>query len=150
MFFLNVSLYTWSSVCFVFVMIRRPPTSTRTYTLVPYPTLFRSELVHQRQLDLAVALAAERRIEMAGPQALFAHPLLQRLDDLSCVLVATIVGCTGCREQQVQRLHFLAHVEVHPVELGLDFGIDREIHLRSEVGRVGEEWDRKCNSRWAS
>src|SRR3546814_11530302 len=28
--------------CFFFFMIRRPPSSTRTYTLLPYPTLFRS------------------------------------------------------------------------------------------------------------
>src|SRR3546814_15373355 len=28
--------------CFVFLMIRRPPRSTRTDTLVPYTTLFRS------------------------------------------------------------------------------------------------------------
>src|SRR3546814_9789245 len=29
---------------FFFVMIRRPPRSTRTYTLFPYTTLFRSDL----------------------------------------------------------------------------------------------------------
>src|SRR3546814_12042012 len=28
--------------CFFFLMIRRPPRSTRTYTLFPYTTLFRS------------------------------------------------------------------------------------------------------------
>src|SRR3546814_7295561 len=28
--------------CFCFLMIRRPPRSTRTYTLFPYTTLFRS------------------------------------------------------------------------------------------------------------
>src|SRR3546814_12348166 len=30
--------------CFFFLMIRRPPRSTRTDTLFPYTTLFRSEL----------------------------------------------------------------------------------------------------------
>src|SRR3546814_14770403 len=30
--------------CFFFLMIRRPPRSTRTDTLFPYPTLFRSQL----------------------------------------------------------------------------------------------------------
>src|SRR3546814_14591987 len=29
-------------LCFFFLMIRRPPRSTRTYTLFPYTTLFRS------------------------------------------------------------------------------------------------------------
>src|SRR3546814_4136346 len=31
-----------SFCCFFFLMIRRPPRSTRTYTLFPYTTLFRS------------------------------------------------------------------------------------------------------------
>src|SRR3546814_6068560 len=33
------------SLCFFFLMIRRPPRSTRTDTLFPYTTLFRSKLV---------------------------------------------------------------------------------------------------------
>src|SRR3546814_20858881 len=34
-------------MCFFFLMIRRPPRSTRTDTLFPYTTLFRSTLGHQ-------------------------------------------------------------------------------------------------------
>src|SRR3546814_18217982 len=34
------------SCCFFFLMIRRPPRSTRTDTLFPYTTLFRSLLEH--------------------------------------------------------------------------------------------------------
>src|SRR3546814_12437509 len=34
---------------FFFLMIRRPPRSTRTDTLFPYTTLFRSRLVARRQ-----------------------------------------------------------------------------------------------------
>src|SRR3546814_1827246 len=37
-----------SSVLFMFLMIRRPPRSTRTDTLVPYTTLFRSGLRGRR------------------------------------------------------------------------------------------------------
>src|SRR3546814_19992730 len=41
--------------CFFFLMIRRPPRSTRTDTLFPYTTLFRSDgvrlAVHRRQHD---------------------------------------------------------------------------------------------------
>src|SRR3546814_7665656 len=33
-------------------MIRRPPRSTRTDTLFPYTTLFRSRVRHERMLDL--------------------------------------------------------------------------------------------------
>ena len=35
----------------------------------------------QRELQLAVALAAELGPEVAGPQALVAHLLLERVDD---------------------------------------------------------------------
>src|SRR3546814_12146227 len=40
-----------SSLVFFFLMIRRPPRSTRTDTLFPYTTLFRSDL----QLDAGLA-----------------------------------------------------------------------------------------------
>src|SRR3546814_15967310 len=41
---LSFVLYIYSDyrVCFFFLMIRRPPRSTRTDTLFPYTTLFRS------------------------------------------------------------------------------------------------------------
>src|SRR3546814_4172053 len=44
-----LSLY----VVFFFLMIRRPPRSTRTDTLFPYTTLFRSQAGHRPQGDLA-------------------------------------------------------------------------------------------------
>src|SRR3546814_19248408 len=34
--------------CFFFLVIRRPPISTRTDTLFPYTTLFRAQLAHRR------------------------------------------------------------------------------------------------------
>src|SRR3546814_9003754 len=40
-------------VLMFFLMIRRPPISTRTDTLFPYTTLFRSALVAQRLANLA-------------------------------------------------------------------------------------------------
>src|SRR3546814_13752614 len=53
------------SLVFFFLMIRRPPRSTRTDTLFPYTTLFRSGrvlLVFRRQLGAP----GERRIEDGG------------------------------------------------------------------------------------
>src|SRR3546814_13756611 len=41
-FELYVVRYLMFYMCFVFLMIRRPPRSTRTDTLFPYTTLFRS------------------------------------------------------------------------------------------------------------
>src|SRR3546814_2986906 len=40
-------------------MIRRPPRSTRTYTLFPYTTLFRSADAVQKRLDAIDALVVE-------------------------------------------------------------------------------------------
>src|SRR3546814_4921835 len=45
-------LYSCSCV-FFFLMIRRPPRSTRTDTLFPYTTLFRSNRVHDAPAELA-------------------------------------------------------------------------------------------------
>src|SRR3546814_21053034 len=58
-------------VCFFFLMIRRPPRSTRTDTLFPYTTLFRSEH-QQREVGLGqclLRLRAHARLE-AGVEAL--------------------------------------------------------------------------------
>src|SRR3546814_15872646 len=49
--------------CVVFIlMIRRPPRSTRTDTLFPYTTLFRSSVVAFDQLDSTVMQLAQRGV----------------------------------------------------------------------------------------
>src|SRR3546814_15543873 len=50
------------SVCFFFLMIRRPPRSTRTDTLFPYTTLFRSLALMRRQRLLQPLDRAEHRV----------------------------------------------------------------------------------------
>src|SRR3546814_8251213 len=61
MLFISTSSCGCLSVTFLFVhflifflMIRRPPRSTRTDTLFPYTTLFRSAADHQQQRDHAL------------------------------------------------------------------------------------------------
>src|SRR3546814_4646285 len=52
-------------------MIRRPPRSTRTDTLFPYTTLFRSVLVqhlHLRPVGGAVEVAHQHRVRVLGQQ----------------------------------------------------------------------------------
>src|SRR3546814_5480652 len=53
-------------LCFFFLMIRRPPTSTRTDTLVPYTTLFRSRPPVQRKLRFQRSTSAlnRRKVEI--------------------------------------------------------------------------------------
>src|SRR3546814_13639333 len=55
-----MSYYVVSIVCvFFFLMIRRPPRSTRTDTLFPYTTLFRSENPSVAALFEAVSIPLE-------------------------------------------------------------------------------------------
>src|SRR3546814_12097335 len=46
-----IHVFVCSILCFFFLMIRRPPRSTRTDTLFPYTTLFRSYLTSRLGLE---------------------------------------------------------------------------------------------------
>src|SRR3546814_16298227 len=52
-------------LCFCFLMIRRPPISTRTDTLFPYTTLFRARLHDAPAGAAAVAPARPRRCRVS-------------------------------------------------------------------------------------
>src|SRR3546814_16528422 len=61
-----IVMNVFSSICF-FIMIRRPPRSTRTDTLFPYTTLFRSgDAGEQRQDD---GIERQRLHSAAGERA---------------------------------------------------------------------------------
>src|SRR3546814_4384504 len=61
---------------FFFLMIRRPPRSTRTDTLFPYTTLFRSDGVEaQRQRTFA-----DRHLQIAGGQCISTRLIRGRPD----------------------------------------------------------------------
>src|SRR3546814_16231038 len=60
-------------LCFVFLMIRRPPRSTRTDTLFPYTTLFRSGCAGTRSRTPARHADAVHRRGPAGPRTLRAR-----------------------------------------------------------------------------
>src|SRR3546814_16849795 len=58
----------WLLFCF-FLMIRRPPRSTRTDTLFPYPTLFRSSQAAQATVaapSSITTLAGQTKTQAAG------------------------------------------------------------------------------------
>src|SRR3546814_1395295 len=62
-------------------MIRRPPRSTRTDTLFPYTTLFRSE-GHRRRLREGIL-----KRQRAGGGQLGDETVRERLDDLTVIIV---------------------------------------------------------------
>src|SRR3546814_5245354 len=87
----NITTLTYSdSSCFFFFMRRRTPRSTRTDTLLPYTTLFRSEAERGRCLHLE----AERGVV----EAELVHALAQLLE---------VVGVDGKEAAEHHRLRFL-------------------------------------------
>src|SRR5579864_4667928 len=72
------------------------------------------------------------RAEVAGPQALRLHLLLQRLQVPARVLAVRLEVGGHLGPEQVHRLAFLADECLHPIELLLEFGLNAEIdHLSS-------------------
>src|SRR3546814_18518674 len=136
-------------------MIRRPPRSTRTDTLFPYTTLFRSQ--HLDLDDVAF-------LELVGD-------LLDALvGDLRHVHQAVLAGGDGDERAEVHQLDDLALVDAARLDVGGDLldavlgglaggGVDRgdgdcavvlSVALRSYVRRVGKECVRTFRSRWCA
>src|SRR3546814_1488986 len=96
-------------VCVFFLMIRRPPRSTRTDTLFPYTTLFRSVLVpvvegvESEQHGLADELAQHLVGRAHHPAGLgVAHVALQ----LHVALVAGQIGRATSELQSLMRISY--------------------------------------------
>src|SRR3546814_11609396 len=106
-------------------MIRRPPRSTRTDTLFPYTTLFRSQ-------SYAFKLDGSQPMPTQAVDAQLAYDFSSQLDeefeqpnDFSGASLKELVAAT-------------------PVSTDLDSELRC---LRSEERRVGKECDRTCRSR---
>src|SRR3546814_7414704 len=81
-------------------MIRRPPRSTRTDTLFPYTTLFRSRLsgLHGR-MDKRAGLKSRKTSKMANPRSLQGRP--RKLFGLpEDTLVYPALDCAGGRSEE--------------------------------------------------
>src|SRR3546814_18248596 len=104
-------------------MIRRPPRSTRTDTLFPYTTLFRSQ---QAPLD-----AKERWDPDFAKRQVIQADLRRRLPGLSITLGGT--------------------TSIDVTRKGVDkaYGLRRLSEVRSGERRVGKECVSTCRSRWS-
>src|SRR3546814_15821608 len=114
---------------FLFLMIRRPPRSTRTDTLFPYTTRFRS-------LDqLGVALNSGRSIMLYGPAGTGKTYISARLARLfsEAIWVPYAIAVND------------AVVEIYDPQIHQRLDEDE----RSEERRVGKECISTCRSRWS-
>src|SRR3546814_12210032 len=111
-------------------MIRRPPRSTRTDTLFPYPTLFRSDLdTEQVQVQNRVAIAEPRLPEE-----------VRRLG----------VTTTKSSPDLMMVVHMLSPDDSYDQLYISNYARSRVRDLlRSEERRVGKECVSTCRSRWS-
>src|SRR3546814_12060412 len=110
-------------------MIRRPPRSTRTDTLFPYTTLFRSN-------DLPQARAARTKA-FFGKRTGREHPPRP-----AASLPGGSLGGGACETRLAQEVTLGAvDAELHH--------LDERILVRSEERRGGKECVSTCRSRWS-
>src|SRR3546814_14047304 len=130
---------------FFLLTIRRPPRSTRTDTLFPYTTLFRSAIparvCRQPYRCTPPRPIARRHRDHRGPRPMFlAPPATRSMDFLSCSQRPDHFGTV------------LAHLSQSPVQYDLFMTRSPLPRLlrRSEERRVGKAWGRTCRYRWST
>src|SRR3546814_3486497 len=85
-------------------MIRRPPRSTRTYTLLPYTTLFRAEFLLAKPLPRRVGGGqVEFGVQLSAPGAVADH--------------AAVRALAGQEAQRVDQQRLAGRSEEHTSEL---------------------------------
>src|SRR3546814_18537780 len=137
-------------------MIRRPPRSTRTDTLCPYTTLFRSFL------ERRIHRLGQVMVDDAEGAAGFQHriDLLERLDGVVAAAKAPVVDVAECQHDvgaAVGHLRAALVREFGAPHRAIVVGLDRPPYLerlatasgRSEERCVGTVCGSTCRSRWA-
>src|SRR3546814_11674395 len=129
-------------ILFFFFMSRRPPRSTRTDTLFPYTTLFRSRPRLGGRVGPEVEI--ERRDDLARDGAV-GHVL----EDLASLLVPKLVELVQAGDRQ-DRLAGGRETNLHVGDVTSDHEGQggRQVADSSEERRVGKECVSTCMSRW--
>src|SRR3546814_9812995 len=102
-------------------MIRRPPISTRTDTLFPYTTLFRSEQA-KLHADLSTERAKSRRLEKENKVCVFCCN--QNPQELTCALVQKY-------KRQLEEIQ--SHTQRHQHQQHSKRGVERSEEHTSEL-----------------
>src|SRR3546814_13854407 len=124
-------------------MIRRPPRSTRTDTLFPYTTLFRS--------------ATEAAVSIGQIYRLFDNKddvIIALVEENTKARIAEMHGIFGAVEQGKQSvfdaIKAIASISIVKSDGGMSFEILAEAcrNPRSGERRVGKGWVSTCRNRW--
>src|SRR3546814_15441822 len=134
-------------------MIRRPPSSTRTDTLFPYTTLFRSQ---QLELGLRAQVLVERAERLVEQQHLrLLHQAARESDALALAAGKLVRLALG----EGAELDHLDHLVDAPLDLRLWQAVLLQAsgdvipdvlvgEAREEERSVGREWVMKGRKRW--
>src|SRR3546814_13470278 len=120
-------------------MSRRPPISTRTDSLFPYTTLFRS-MLSNASIAFAIDNILEHTIAAKAHEVLFSYlPLAHLMERIFGEAMGLAVGA---------EMHFLEKPEALAETLAR-VSPTRFSGVRSEERRVGNECVSKWSSRWS-
>src|SRR3546814_11891975 len=126
-------------LCRVFLMIRRPPRSTRTDTLFPYTTLFRSA---HRPVQLKGSLMLRIPFLLSAALLLAVPAAAEEAKGLpvgACINMGNSLE-TMVESQDGKRIDAADFARIRAAGLPT---------VRSEERRVGKECVRTCRSRWS-
>src|SRR3546814_11227105 len=133
-------------LCYIifFVIVRRPPRSTRTDTLLPYTTLFRSNAATER-------IAHHRHLVYAKPVEQGGHLVDPDLLVFDPALGIGIAKPEHVRRNDAKALRQFGNVEPHvgPGRYARTRPRDQLDRSRSEERGVGKECRRTGRSRWS-
>src|SRR3546814_16533638 len=143
-------------------MIRRPPGSTRPYTLFPYTTLFRSpdRFLHFRR-DRHILSAKQRGDPFRGPAPLaWQVDIGQRLEgERLAVRFRRTQGVMRAAHREHRGTRGVALVDDIDLSLGVTSELERDQAQENRLARagrprrsqersVGEGWRGKCQYAW--
>src|SRR3546814_15057425 len=114
-------------LCFFFLMIRRPPRSTRTDTLFPYTTLFRSSFDIDQQRTQIVAMWTDPAFRQRGLARLVLEDIVARARERGRRVMLDVTRGNDAARATYERFGFVATGRAGPLREGSDLLVDGRV-----------------------